>query len=288
MEPPLYLYVRLDNFFQNHRRYVRSTSESQLHGKNVTRKHLASCQPFDTLGDTDAVISPCGLPAWSYFNDTLLSISVSESLGAPAVALPLDSSRLVWDTDRSGLFGDVPPQNHNTVPALRGGAALTKNINQDENFMAWMKTPVGPGAVPTCSSRYILCARRTCLEPDTALQYCARYIELYRALGQHALPYERFSPICSLSNKLIVPILTLKMGFSIPALCYLRFPDFSAIFAGRFSGRTVPSEESLRCLCAPHSALRRASGELHYNRGKVGSGSCGSCFSALLTPHLRV
>jgi len=32
MEPPVYMYYRLENFYQNHRRYVRSRNDDQLKG----------------------------------------------------------------------------------------------------------------------------------------------------------------------------------------------------------------------------------------------------------------
>ena len=33
MSPPIYVYYKLDNYYQNHRRYVKSRSSSQLLGK---------------------------------------------------------------------------------------------------------------------------------------------------------------------------------------------------------------------------------------------------------------
>lgn len=146
MDAPLYLYVRLDKFYQNHKRYVRSTSEMQMHSTSISLSQLTACQPYDTLGGSEGVILPCGLAAWSYFNDTVLNIAVSDGAGFPAQAITMDSSRLVWESDRSGLFGNMAPINHNTVPARRGGGALKVNLSQDENFMAWMKKPVQPGA----------------------------------------------------------------------------------------------------------------------------------------------
>ena len=35
MKAPVYVYYELDNFYQNHRRYVKSRSDSQLEGENV-------------------------------------------------------------------------------------------------------------------------------------------------------------------------------------------------------------------------------------------------------------
>ena len=33
MKAPVYVYYELDNFYQNHRRYVKSRSDSQLSGR---------------------------------------------------------------------------------------------------------------------------------------------------------------------------------------------------------------------------------------------------------------
>jgi LEM3 (ligand-effect modulator 3) family / CDC50 family len=50
-------------------RYVKSRSDAQLRG--ATAKSLSDCSPQQYLdGDTSKVVDPCGLVAWSYFNDT--------------------------------------------------------------------------------------------------------------------------------------------------------------------------------------------------------------------------
>ena len=56
------------------RRYLNSKSDAQLRGDSVTVASLhSSCAPEDlSNGSSSAVIDPCGLVAWSYFNDTFL------------------------------------------------------------------------------------------------------------------------------------------------------------------------------------------------------------------------
>lgn len=50
-------------------RYVKSRSDAQLRG--ATAKSLSDCSPQQYLnGDTLKDVDPCGLVAWSYFNDT--------------------------------------------------------------------------------------------------------------------------------------------------------------------------------------------------------------------------
>ena len=80
---PVYVYYQLDNFYQNHRRYVKSRSNEQLMGNNLSVDALDDCDPIKTnkdLGfsvsmmntplDPEAAAYPCGLVAKSFFNDT--------------------------------------------------------------------------------------------------------------------------------------------------------------------------------------------------------------------------
>ena len=73
MTPPIFMYYQLANFYQNHRRYVRSRSDTQLVGDTT---HLAADLKEDCMyhysasWDGGAPINPCGLISWSWFNDT--------------------------------------------------------------------------------------------------------------------------------------------------------------------------------------------------------------------------
>lgn len=68
LEHSVFLYYKLTNFFQNHRRYVKSLDTDQLRGKNVSfgTLHKGDCAPVATIGDKS--IYPCGLIANSLFN----------------------------------------------------------------------------------------------------------------------------------------------------------------------------------------------------------------------------
>lgn len=54
------------------RRYVKSRSDAQLRGAKATATSLADCQPelYANPANSTGDIDPCGLAAWSYFNDT--------------------------------------------------------------------------------------------------------------------------------------------------------------------------------------------------------------------------
>lgn len=61
----VYMYYGLTNYYQNHRRYVRSRDDSQLHGNDVSSLY-GDCEPFKIKNDT--MVAPCGAIANSLFN----------------------------------------------------------------------------------------------------------------------------------------------------------------------------------------------------------------------------
>jgi LEM3 (ligand-effect modulator 3) family / CDC50 family len=84
MDAPVHVYYVLSDFFQNHKRYVRSVDYNQLHGKDVGAKSLASCVPQRYYGGSEknsslphnGLMNPCGLTAWSVFNDSFSDFQV--------------------------------------------------------------------------------------------------------------------------------------------------------------------------------------------------------------------
>ena len=78
MEGPVYVYYVLTDFHQNHKRYVRSVDFDQLHGK--TSNPSSPCDPQSRLqapgAPNEGKINPCGLQAWSFFNDTISNFAV--------------------------------------------------------------------------------------------------------------------------------------------------------------------------------------------------------------------
>ena len=88
MESPVFVYYQLDNFYQNHRRYVKSRDYLQLMGDKRELKDIEqNCDPISqnkhlkNMGITksfnkkrdlpeDGRAIPCGLIAKSYFNDS--------------------------------------------------------------------------------------------------------------------------------------------------------------------------------------------------------------------------
>jgi len=48
VQGPVYVYYELDNFYQNHRRYVKSRDEKQLFGQYRSEADLINCNPILT------------------------------------------------------------------------------------------------------------------------------------------------------------------------------------------------------------------------------------------------
>jgi hypothetical protein len=71
------MYYKLTNFFQNHRRYVKSLNTDQLKGKYVSPSDLqqGDCKPLATNNNRadGTAIYPCGLIANSIFNGSFLA-----------------------------------------------------------------------------------------------------------------------------------------------------------------------------------------------------------------------
>jgi hypothetical protein len=103
MKAPVYVYYQMDNFFQNHRRYVKSRSDAQLLGVMAEKGDsiLSKCDPlqYSDVGGTKQVLSPCGLIANSLFNDVITLKSTSRNDDTA-----LDETNIAWETDVQNKF----------------------------------------------------------------------------------------------------------------------------------------------------------------------------------------
>lgn len=96
----VFMYYGLTNFYQNHRRYVKSRDDNQLLGE-FTDKVSSDCQPFDT-GINGKSIVPCGAIANSLFNDTLVLISTAKG------EVPVLKTGIAWPSDKEIKFRNPP------------------------------------------------------------------------------------------------------------------------------------------------------------------------------------
>lgn len=130
MDPPVYMYYRLENFYQNHRRYVKSRSDTQLKGQtDYVYSDLSDCDPYISVGDShdsNLFYLPCGLIARSLFNDTFLLFKESDN-----TPVALRKNGIAWESDKKKKFKNPPADSRGirTIPDF-----------QDEDFIVWMRT----------------------------------------------------------------------------------------------------------------------------------------------------
>jgi len=138
MKPPIYMYYQLTNYYQNHRRYVKSRSDQQLDGNQPGYAAIIDCEPLRNIKagtkKTDLYF-PCGLVANSWFNDT---IELFKSDLVTPVTTVANRKGISWPSDRkkfktytgTGPAG-VPPPN---IPNWNNSDV------ENEEFIVWMRT----------------------------------------------------------------------------------------------------------------------------------------------------
>ena len=137
IEDPLF-YYRIDNFYSNHKNYVKSKSVSQLRGSSISS--LSTCSPIEhniDVGNPTSIVTgatlqssdvayPCGLIAKYKFTDTF---KLYDSSGTQ---INLDDSNIALSIDKSTRF-----KNSN-------------NLSQqwqdftDQHFMVWNRIETFP------------------------------------------------------------------------------------------------------------------------------------------------
>lgn len=136
MKAPIYIYYQLDNFYQNHRRYVKSRSDKQLlYG--LSYDDTSTCKPEEFSHQNPIV--PCGLIAWSLFNDTY-------TFTRGTVELKVNRKNIAWESDRKHKFGkDVYPYNFQNGTLIGGGSLDPKvPLSNQEDLIVWMRTAALP------------------------------------------------------------------------------------------------------------------------------------------------
>lgn len=151
--PPVYLYYRLTNFYQNHRRYVQSFNQDQLKGKAIPNATLANgtCEPCAVDDATKKAYYPCGLIANSKFNDTIGQPQNLQVEGTPFYNMT--KKGIAWESDKELMkktqykpWEVVPPPNWASY-GLNYTYENMPNLHEDEDFMVWMR----PAGLPSFS-----------------------------------------------------------------------------------------------------------------------------------------
>ncbi|ALC49660.1 CG9947 [Drosophila busckii] len=143
----VYMYYGLTNYYQNHRRYVKSRDDEQLLGR-LSQTPSSDCTPFAFAADGKP-IAPCGAIANSLFNDTL-------TLSQGSSNITLLNTGIAWPSDKRVKFRN--PEG-NLEAALVGfekpifwqkplykldETNESNNGFQNEDLIVWMRTAALP------------------------------------------------------------------------------------------------------------------------------------------------
>lgn len=127
VKAPAYMYYGLVNFFQNQRNYIKSRSAEQLRGDfEPGTTNIDECDP-KVRGPDGEELLPCGLTAFSVFNDTFRlcrDAACNNEVGTT-------KDGIAWDVDVNKRFQAGPAAN-----------GYTDEINReitDLDFIVWMR-----------------------------------------------------------------------------------------------------------------------------------------------------
>jgi len=158
MKAPVYVYYKLTNFYQNHRRYVKSRSDSQLAGER--NPDTSTCDPLETDEDGRPYY-PCGLIAGSFFIDRFSaklyrpgssgSYQVSQLGNWSHSTSTWQKDGIAWATDKNDKFKSLPDKYADTVTYNQEGLlGVRLPPVDDEDFIVWMRT----AGLPTFKKLY--------------------------------------------------------------------------------------------------------------------------------------
>jgi len=150
---PVYFYYSFTNFNQNHRRYVKSLSSSQLMGSD--KQDLDFCEPEETRTYLNKRIYPCGLHAYTFPPDRISVEAGGEEL-CPVCNFTLDAvnrssvwetdgtwvkDNIAWDTDVSEKFSDKanPGVVRSNLLWNETYGLIFPRVD-DQDFIVWMRS----------------------------------------------------------------------------------------------------------------------------------------------------
>jgi hypothetical protein len=106
-------------------RYVKSRNDAQLSDASKANE-TTLCDPEKTTKDGLPIV-PCGLIAWSLFNDTYKFSNNNKDL-------VINKKNIAWKSDQKAKFGsDVYPKNFQSG-RLIGGARLNESITVSKHL----------------------------------------------------------------------------------------------------------------------------------------------------------
>lgn len=155
----LYFFYELTNYYQNHRRYLKSRSDSQLQGKvyTTTGDVKTACSPRYLASD-GRILDPCGLNALSVFTDSF-ELLRKRSEGRYEV-IPMDETRdtICWHFDLDSRFKNPSKEERekyaSSVDFWLFEPAMRKALHMDvpgvgegvenSHFIVWMREAALP------------------------------------------------------------------------------------------------------------------------------------------------
>lgn len=150
LSAPVYMYYRMTNFYQNHRRYVKSYDQGQLDGdaKSYGSVQGTDCAPLDVNDSDRKPIYPCGLIANSIFNDTFHSpVLLNSQDGDNQTVYEMTNKGIAWNADKDlyhntkyGAADAVPPPNWRVKFPEYNSTSPPPDISEWEEFFVWMRT----------------------------------------------------------------------------------------------------------------------------------------------------
>ncbi|XP_065313912.1 cell cycle control protein 50A-like [Gordionus sp. m RMFG-2023] len=153
----VYIYYALTNFYQNHRRYVKSKDDYQLQGKLVPGglgSNFIDCEPFAYVNGT-VPIAPCGAIANSLFNDSF-ELYYRKSADS-SIRVDLLRTGIAWRTDirikyknppgpslQEAFKGTTKPPNWKNPVWELDPTDPENNGFKNQDLMVWMRTSAFP------------------------------------------------------------------------------------------------------------------------------------------------
>lgn len=139
------LYYRLDDFYSNHRNFVKSRSYKQLRGEVLKVGDLSDCEPIVQMKDLEmngnleyganldqnAAANPCGLIARYFFNDRY---EIAEE--ATGTKITIDDTGIAHSVDVDSKFKN----------AKNWSEIQYRNV-EDEHLMVWYQMETFPSFI---------------------------------------------------------------------------------------------------------------------------------------------
>ncbi|OCF35096.1 transcription regulator [Kwoniella heveanensis BCC8398] len=151
--PGVFLYYKLTNYYQNHRRYVMSLDTSQLKGdiKSASDIDGGDCKPITSQDGKPYY--PCGLIANSIFNDTFGPVVLlNPQNGEQNQTYNFTEKGIAWGGIAKNYAAspaydsptDVLPPPNWALRYPNGYVDGIPNLREDEHFQIWMRIAALP------------------------------------------------------------------------------------------------------------------------------------------------